>query len=262
MSHIMNQPHTRTDRHSKQDISTRLSPRHTSPAQNISDREQLYSKLGGVALVVAGLTRGKFSGLLMTLGGSALVYRGWTGHCHCYDALGIDTSEHNSATAVPAGQGVKIQKSVIINRSAEELYQFWRKLENLPGIMQHIRRIETEDATTSHWIANAPLEQSIAWKAEIINDRESELIAWRSLPGGDVETAGSVRFEPLGHDRGTKFSVSLKYNPPGGKAVASLAWLFGHGLEQELDADLRRFKSAMEAGEVPTTAGQPTGNCN
>jgi uncharacterized membrane protein len=234
--------------HVRQDTSFYRSAGGDRPPQNISQRERLYSAVGGAVLLLAGLSRGKLGGLLMTVCGGALVYRGWSGHCHCYDALGIDTSEHNAATVIPAQQGVKVERTVTVNRPADELFHFWRELHNLQGIMQHIRRVEVRDDNRSHWIANAPLGQPIKWDAEIINEREPELIAWRSLPGGDVDTAGSVRFKPLNHDRGTAVTVSLKYNPPGGKVVAALASLLGSGLEQQLESDLRRFKSVMEAG--------------
>ncbi len=82
----------------------------------------------------------------------------------------------------------------------------------------------------------------------------------RSLPGSQVDTAGSVHFKPLGKDRGTVVKVSLKYDPPGGKVGAAIAWLFGKGVEQQLDDDLRRFKSVMETGESPTIQGQSRGH--
>jgi uncharacterized membrane protein len=38
-----------------------------------------------------------------------------------------------------------------------------------------------------------------------------------------------------------------------------LAKLFRHSPEQQAREDLRHFKQLMEAGEIPTTAGQPAG---
>ena len=101
---------------------------------------------------------------------------------------------------------------------------------------------------------------SVEWDAEIFNERDKELIAWRSLPGGDIETAGSVHFQPLGEGRGTAVNVSMKYNPPGGKLGDAVASLLGSGLARQIKDDLHRFKSIMEAGEFPSTEGQPRGN--
>jgi uncharacterized membrane protein len=235
-------------------------PQNVSRPQNISQTERWVSTIGGSTLLAAGLVRGKLCGLLMTLCGGALVYRGMTGHCHAYDALGIDTAEHPEATAVPAQTGVKVEKTIIVNRSAKDLYAFWRDVENLPSVMNHLEEVEANDATHSHWWAKGPMGKLVEWEAEIFNEREGEFIAWRSLPGSDIDTAGSVHFKSLGNDRGTAITVSLKYNPPAGKVGASIASLLGNGLEQQLDHDLRHFKSVLEAGESPRTAGQPRGS--
>jgi len=231
-------------------------PRNTAPhsqamPRNVSQPERMASAVGGAALVLAGLSRGKLSGLLLSLCGSALVYRGWTGHCQMYQALGVDTSHHNSATSIPAQQGVSVHQSLTINRPADELFAFWRELTNLPRVIRHLKSVEVIDDVRSRWTASGPMGVTVQWEAEIFNERKPEMIAWRSLPGSQMDTAGSIHFKPLGHDRGTAMVVSLKYNPPAGKVGASIASLLGSGVEQELDEDLRRFKSLMEAGEVP-----------
>ena len=114
--------------------------------------------------------------------------------------------------------------------------------------MRHLWHVEAQDGGRSQWIAKGPLGTTVQWQAEILNEREPELIAWRSLPGGDVETAGSIHFKPLTDDRGTALTISMKYNPPAGKSGATLASLLGSGLQQELDEDLRQFKTALETG--------------
>jgi uncharacterized membrane protein len=126
--------------------------------------------------------------------------------------------------------------------------------------MSHLDEVTVSGEGKSHWVATGPLKQRVEWDAEIINDRANELISWRSLPGGDIETAGSVHFAPLSHDRGTAVRVSIKYNPPGGRIGNAVAWMLGEGLERKLVGDLYNFKRAMEVGEVPTTAGQPRGS--
>jgi uncharacterized membrane protein len=228
--------------------------------QNISEVERWGSIAGGALLVLAGLSRGRGTGLLLGLAGGALVYRGVTGHCHCYEALGINSAEHNLATAVPAQEGVKVEHTIAVNVPAEQLYSFWRDVENLPRVMRHIKRIDALDRRRSHWVAAGPLGMSVEWNAEVFNERENELIAWRSLPGGDIETAGSVHFQPQGEGRGTAVNVSMKYNPPGGKFGDAVASLLGSGLARQIKDDLYRFKSAMEAGTFPSTGGESPGS--
>lgn len=231
----------------------------TCNRRNINTREQTLSLIGGATLLVAGIGKGKMSGLLMTLLGGGLLYRGWTGHCHAYDALGIDTAEHPDATAIPAKQGVKVEKSLTIQKPAEELYEFWRDLENLPRVMRHLKQVEQLPGQRSRWIAKGPLGQTLEWEAEIINERDAEMISWRSLPGSSVDSAGSVHFKSLPNDRGTQVTVTMKYNPPGGRLGDRIAWLFGADLNQELADDLQHLKRMMETGEVPATAGTLSG---
>jgi uncharacterized membrane protein len=226
-----------------------------SPPQNISEVERWGSLALGAVLVLAGFSRGRGTGLLLGLAGGALVYRGVTGHCHGYDILGINTAEHNLATAVPAQEGVRLEYSIAVNRPPEQLFSFWRDVENLPRVMRHVKRVEAIDRQRSHWVAEGPLGVSVEWDAEVFNERDNELIAWRSLPGGDIETAGSVHFRTLGEGRGTAINVSMKYNPPGGKIGAAVASLLGSGLERQVRDDLQRFKAVLEAGEFPSTEG-------
>lgn len=228
-----------------------------SAPQNISRAERIASIGIGATLVAAGLCRGRGMGLLASLAGGALLYRGISGHCYGYEVLGVDTAVHNPSTSVPAQQGLKLEKTISIRRPSSELFRFWRNFANLPRIMRNLRDVKVLDERRSHWVAEGVAGKSLEWDAEIINERQDELIAWRSLSGGDVDTAGSVHFKTLPNDRGTAVTVSMKYNPPGGALAATLASWLGMGAEQKVVEDLRHFKQLMEAGEIPTTAGQP-----
>ena len=225
----------------------------TGTAQNVGDAERMISLIGGTVIGLYGITRGTLSGLAIAGIGGALAWRGLSGNCSVYRAFGISTNrETDSATAVPAQYGVKLERSITINRPARELYERWRNLENLPSIMRHLKSVTNQGGERSHWVASGPLGVEVEWDAEIINEDEGRLIAWRSLPGSQVDTAGSVHFDerPAGS---TEVTVSLKYNPPGGQAGAGVAWLMGSGAEQQVEEDLRRFKQTMEAAAVATS---------
>jgi uncharacterized membrane protein len=225
---------------------------------NVGPTERWLSALGGAALGAYGLSRGTWGGLGLAALGGALVWRGATGHCSLYGALGISTAErHGPATAIPAGEGVKVEESVTIQKPAAELYRFWRDLNNLGRFMEHLETVRAE-GNRSHWVACGPLGYRAEWDAEIITDRPNELIGWRSLPGSAVDTAGSVHFSEL-PGRGTEVRVILKYDPPAGRLGAAVARLFGQSPQAQIREDLRRLKQYMETGEIPTTAGQPRG---
>jgi uncharacterized membrane protein len=230
---------------------------------NVGQTERLASAIGGGALALYGLTRGTMGGVALALIGGSLIYRGVSGHCTVYSAAGVNTAgtaaEQNPNVSVRGGHGSKVEKSVTINRPAAELYQFWRNFENLPRFMKHLESVKVTGGDRSHWVAKGPAGTSVEWDAEVYNEKENELIAWRSLEGSQVDNAGSVHFEPAAGGRGTIVRVVLKYDPPAGKLGAAVARLFGESPAQQIDEDLRRFKQLMETGETATTEGQPSG---
>jgi uncharacterized membrane protein len=227
----------------------------------VGDLERWASILAGGALAFWGLERRSLGGLVLAVLGGRLMYRGATGHCEVYQALGADTSgrTHGPAASVPAGQGIKVVRTITIRRPPAELYRFWHDFENLPRFMRHLESVRALPGNRSHWVAKAPLGMKVEWDAEIVTDREPEVIGWRSLPGAEVPNAGSVHFRRAPGDRGTEIQVELNYLPPAGAVGAAVSKLFGEEPGRQVQEDLRRLKEMLEAGEVPTTAGQPTG---
>jgi uncharacterized membrane protein len=211
--------------------------------QNVGNTERWVSGLGGGMLILWGLRRASLAGLAVAAAGAALAWRGISGWCNVYGALGID----RGAAAV-GNLGVKIDRSVVVAASPERLYRFWRTLENLPRIMTHLDLVETLSATRSRWRAKAPAGMPIEWEAEIINDLPPTLIAWRTAPGAPVSHAGSVRFVAEGS--GTRIEVSLQYDPPGGALAHDIASLMGSDAGARIEHDLAEFKRALESGRL------------
>jgi uncharacterized membrane protein len=149
---------------------------------------------------------------------------------------------------------VNVRKTVTIQRSPQEVYDFWRDLENLPRFMQHVESVEVIEDGRSHWVAKGPAGKKIEWDAQIVDDVPGALISWRSLPGADVRNAGVVRFRKAGEHR-TEVVVDLTYDAPGGALGAVIAKLLGDQPSQHLGDDLRRFKQVLETGEVVSSDG-------
>jgi uncharacterized membrane protein len=218
---------------------------------NIGYNERMAGAIGGPLVALYGLTRATPGGVVLAAAGGYLLYRSLTGHCPVYEALGV-------TTARAAGDPLHVEKSVTINRPAEDLYRFWRDFTNLPRFMKHLESVSPGDRR-SHWVAHGPAGTKVEWDAELSEDQPNQLIAWRSLDGADVPNAGTVRFEPAAGGRGTVVRVVFDYAPPAGALGAAVAKLFGEEPSQQVEGDLRRFKNIMEAGEIPTTTGQPEG---
>ena len=162
-------------------------------------------------------------------------------------------SSNNEGTA--KGGNNQVIKSLVINRSPEELYQFWRNFENLPRIMEYLQSVHVLDDKRSHWVTKGPAGTTVEWDAEIINDEPNALIAWRSVGNATVDNAGSVRFVPGPEGRGTEVRVVLDYIPPAGQLGAVVAKLFGRDPAAQVREDLRRFKQVMETGDVASAQG-------
>jgi uncharacterized membrane protein len=155
----------------------------------------------------------------------------------------------DSKITVPDNKGIKVVKSCTINRSREELFQFWRRFENLPQFMKHLVSVTQTSPTESHWVAQIAKKKT-EWDAVIFNEHPNELIAWRTCEGSEIAHAGSVRFKTIS-DGGTEVTISFEYEPPSGKAAAFISKLFGKEPGQVVEKDLERFKEIMEAEATP-----------
>lgn len=209
---------------------------------NVSDHDRWFSALLGAGLAFSGLTqRGAARWACLALGG-VLLYRGWSGNCAVSRELGIDGRHGTPRTRHP--RGIRIEATVQVDRPAEELYRYWRDLERLPEVMTHVQKVQLLDAERSHWKVADLAGRTWEWDAQIINEHPGRLIAWQSLPGGQLDNAGSVWFEPDG--QGTRLKVALDYYPPGGTLAGTIANVFGIDPQQQLQADLQRFKEFAE----------------
>ena len=259
---------------------------------NVGDKERWLSIAGGAALALYALKRRSPASLALAAGGAALIGRGATGHSPVYQRLGVDTADpdavrQNVLAAVLPSRKLEAERAYTIMRPRHELYAFWRNFENLPQFMEHLESVTVTSDGRSHWVTRAPIGKPISWDAEITEDVEDRVIryeekyvkigerqewdseiveqepdrviAWRSLPDSVVENSGQVHFSDAADGRGTMVRARIIYQAPGGKTAQEISRFFGESASQQLRDDLRRFKQVMEAGETPTTEGQPHG---
>lgn len=248
------------------------SPEGRQPQQqgrqvNVGDGERAVSMAAGAIVGLLGLSRRSIPGLLGAAVGGAMVYRGVTGTCRVYRALDLDTTEPGQGQAEgleSLHNGVHITTAFGIRKPAEELYSCWRNFENLPRFMTHLESVRVIDDRRSHWVAKANSlgGKQFEWDAEITIDEPNRRIAWRSLPGADIENAGQITFSPgLSEDRGTEVHVRMDYVPPMGRLGHLIASLLGNNPKRVIREDLRNFKRIMEVGEILTIIGEPHGTC-
>jgi uncharacterized membrane protein len=177
-----------------------------------------------------------------------------------YDALArrrtgsrgaADPNEHTRA-ALAGDRGLHVRESVRLERPVEEVYRYWRRLENLPLFMRHVEAVTESPGGVSHWVARGPGGVRVKWDAEIINEVPNRVIGWRSVPGSDMTSAGSVQFARVRNGQTTQVTLHMQYAPPAGRAGAFLATIFGRNPASTIREDLRRLKQLLEAGEYAT----------
>lgn len=207
------------------------------------DQQRLIGGAAGGALVLMGLRKRGVLGLGIAAVGGYLAYRAATGNDPVMKAAGLGSGPASS-------KPIFVEHSVVIERPPQQVYDFWRKLDNLPQIMSHLEEVTQLDAKRSRWVAKAPLGTHVEWEAEIVNDKPGERIGWHSLPGATVDNAGSVQFEGMPGGNSTRVHVALSYRPPAGPLGAAVAKLFGEEPSQQIAEDLQKFKQSFE-GSAP-----------
>ncbi|MDH2428450.1 SRPBCC family protein [Sphaerisporangium sp. TRM90804] len=242
-------------------------PGATTVARLVGGRELLHAALLLGAKDPAQWAWTRVAGDTMDLGvlGRAAANRTGTRRTRALCALGavagisaIDAVCARRGTAKAKGP-LKVHASITINKPREEVYRFWRELENLPSFMVHLDSVRSLGQGRSRWKAKGPVVD-LEWEAEIIDERVGDLIAWRSVPGTGVSTAGLVSFTDGPGGRGTVVDVSLEYGMHGRELAAAVARMCGEHPEQQIRDDLRRFKQVMETGEVVRSEGSPEGH--
>lgn len=233
------------------DVESVRAPPDRNRTVNVAPAERFLSVLSGGLLMLYGVRRRAWTAVPFTLAGAVLLYRGISGHSRTYQRLGVSTARAEQ----PA---IDVTGALTVRCAPDEVYRFWRDLENLPRIMHHLRSVTRVDDTRHRWVAQPPLRGApLEWETEITTDRPNELLNWRSLPGSPIQMVGAVFLKPAPGDRGTEVHVMLEHRPAS-VAGAGLAKLMQPFSVQTLKESIRRSKQLLETGEIPTVEGQPS----
>lgn len=146
-------------------------------------------------------------------------------------------------------RAIDLEKQIHINAPVEEVFAFWRELENFPRFMTHVKEVRQISDRRYRWKVEGPVGLSFEWDADISGLVPNELVAWRSAEGALVRNAGIVRFEPDARG-GTRINIRMQYNPPAGAIGHAFARLLGSDPKRQMDDDLVRLKSLIEEGKA------------
>ncbi|MFN8392358.1 MAG: SRPBCC family protein [Bdellovibrionota bacterium] len=210
---------------------------------NVGDIERLISTAVGGILLERAIRKRSLGSILLAAAGASMLKRGVTGRCDIYSALGLSTAQPLSRS------GIRLEETVTVSRPAAEVYAYWRNFTNLVGVLPHVESVDMTDAELSHWKAHGPGGMEYEWDAQIITEKENELISWKTVGNPEVIHTGSVRFREVA-SRGTEVTVLLRYQPPFKTVGWAFAALLGASPEKEFREGLRRLKQKLEAGDV------------
>jgi uncharacterized membrane protein len=206
--------------------------------QNVGTTDRVISSAAGLLLGYTGIRNFKKGGFALLIPAGFLLYRGSSGYCPMYDMAGFSTAE--------GPQPFEFNKSLSIQRNKVEVYNFWRRLENLPLIMKHIKSVEKISETKYRWEAEFN-NKTISWNAEITEDIPNEKISWVTTDASDVRNTGTVEFLDAHKNRGTELKVSMQYTPARSKQGRLVARFLDPVFTQMIKDDLKRFKHMMES---------------
>jgi uncharacterized membrane protein len=218
-------------------------PHEGSAVVNVGQSERIASAAIGAWMLSSGinnLTKSPINSLIKAAIGGYLLYRGASGHCALYESLG----KTKGVSHTPA---INMRTSLIVNKPKDEVYAFWRKLENLPLFMKHLAAVTEIDAKHSHWEAVVPGNiGKIKWNAEIVKEEPGYLIGWQSIPNSMINNAGKVMFNEALGGQGTELEVVISYHPPAGELGAGIAKALTPVFEKMIKQDVINFKDYIE----------------
>lgn len=208
---------------------------------NVSWPERLLSATTGVALIGSGMRhfiKHPVRSFLQGMIGGYLLYRGASGNCPAYTALGKTRNVRRTAA-------INVRTTLVVNKPRHEVYRFWRKLENLPSFMHHLASVREVDPLHSRWEAIIPANLGrVRWNAQIVKDEYGVLIGWQSIAGSAIENAGKVEFRDV--DEGTEVRVTITYRPPAGDIGVAIARILNPAFAKIVERDIKQFKEHIE----------------
>jgi uncharacterized membrane protein len=210
---------------------------------NWSPSGRLVAGATGVYLMLRGLRRRDLVGYGSVATGVALLARS------------ITNLEMRRLIGAGAGtRAVDVSKTINVEAPVEQVFMFFSAFQNFPRFMRHVKNVQPIGDGRWHWMVEGPAAIPVEWDAVVTDFEPRRIIAWQSVEGAAVKSAGVVRFDDQGGR--TRIQVQMSYNPPAGAIGHALAKLLGADPKRQMDDDLLRFKSLIETGKATGREGQ------
>jgi uncharacterized membrane protein len=189
-------------------------------------------------MAVYGYFRGGIKGVAMCAVGGALVAR---------------ASANEELSDVLRSRGILVEKSIVVDAPVEQVFAYWRNLENLPQWMSHVREVRALGGDRYHWMVDGPAGMPVEWDSELLNYEENREMTWHSVGDSQVDNVAACASRKSATGRASTCSCAIR-RPGVSRATWSRA-AFGTDPKSEMDDDLARMKTAIETGHPPRDAG-------
>ena len=203
--------------------------------ENWAPAARLVVGVAGGILTLAGTRRRDVLGATLSIAGLALLARSAT------------NTEVRRLLGGGGRRGVDVQKAININAPIEDVFAFFTHYENFPRFMSHVREVRDTGENRSHWVVDGPAGVAAEWDAVVTVLEPNEVLAWKSVPGSAIKSAGIIRFAQ-NEDGTTRVDLKMTYNPPAGAIGHVASKLLRADPKKQLDDDLARAKTFLETG--------------
>jgi uncharacterized membrane protein len=195
--------------------------------------------------------------LLLVLGVGAVIgyvgYTQWRSRARAdFDARPVDNAPARAQRRRRFGRHAVVGRTVTIARPRQEIWDFWRNVDNIPRFMENVQSVREENGRLI-WTVPGPRDRAIEFPTEIVDERPGEHIAWRSTEDAPVDMQGKVRFRDAPPGRGTEVESIIAYRPRGGELGRWIASFFQKEPAIIARRELKRLKMLMETGEIATS---------
>lgn len=155
-----------------------------------------------------------------------------------------------------------VGSAVTIAAPPERLYEIWRRFADFDRFMPDVVQVRAlgdgDTPDEAEWTVKGPANASFHFTSRVTEDVPGERIAWEAT-GSPARHSGSVSFEPTA--RGTKVTLVMDFDPPGGAVGMAAARLVGMATAQDprriARQALKQLKMLVETGEIARTDSAP-----
>ena len=145
----------------------------------------------------------------------------------------------------PKTRRLQIQRWTDVAVPVERAFETWTNFEDYPKFMHRVLSVKQEDDDGNKITWDEKIWFSKRhWEAEIVEQRDNELLAWKTTSG--ASHAGLVSFHRL-DDHLTRVMVTMDFRPSGMMEKMASGLRF---VKRAVQADLARFKSYVEFQEA------------